>query len=115
MDELIARTAANAGIEPAAARKAVAIIAGFLAREGPQESIQAMMDKLPGARELAGEAPAGSGNGIMGAYGDLTAAGLGMGAIRQVTKDFVAYAREQAGEAEVDRVIAAIPGLGQFV
>lgn len=114
MDELIANIAANTGVEPAVAHKAVAIIVNFLAREGPADRVQALIDKLPGARELAGEAAGGSA-GIMGVFNDLTGAGLGLGGVQQVTRDFVAYARGQVGDQEVDAVINAIPGLGQFV
>jgi len=112
MDELIAKIAAEAGIDPALARKALAIIVDFLAREAP--TAQALLDKLPGARALAGEA-SGSASGIMGAFNELSAAGLGLGAVQQVVGGFVAYAREKAGDAEVDAVVNAIPGLNQFV
>ena len=51
----------------------------------------------------------------MGVFNDLTAAGLGMGEIQGVARAFVGYAREKAGAAAVDRIVGAIPGLGQFV
>jgi hypothetical protein len=114
MDELIAKIAADAGIDPALARKALAIIVNFLSREAPADHAEALLDKLPGARELAGEA-SGGGGGIMGAFNDLSAVGLGLGAVQQVVGGFVAYAREKAGDADVDAVIGAIPGLNQFV
>jgi hypothetical protein len=114
MDQLIAEIAANADVDPAVARKAVAIIIGFLAREGPQDSVQELIDKLPGARELAAEV-SGGGSGILGVFNDLTGAGLGLGNIQEVTRAFIAHARAKVGEKEVDEVIAAIPGLGPFV
>ena len=113
MDELIEKIAAEAGIDPALARKALAIIVNFLSREAP--TAQALLDKLPGASELAGEASGGGGGGIMGVFNDLSSAGLGLGAVQQVTGNFVAYARTKAGDAEVDAVVNAIPGLNQFV
>jgi hypothetical protein len=51
----------------------------------------------------------------MGVFNDLTAAGLGMGQIQGATKAFVGYAREKAGAAAVDQIVASIPGLSQFV
>jgi hypothetical protein len=114
MDELIAKVAADAGIDPALARKALAIIISFLSREAPADHAQALLDKLPGARELAGEAT-GGGSGIMGAFNELSSAGLGLGSVQRVVGSFVAYAREKSGDAEVDAVINAIPGLNQFV
>ena len=114
MDELIAKITANAGIEPAVARKAVAIVLGFLSRAGPPGQVQAVIDKLPGARELAAEA-GGSSRDIMGVFNDLSNAGLGLGSIQQVTKELVVHARATAGNEEVDAVIEAIPGLNQFV
>jgi hypothetical protein len=114
MDELIAEIAANTGVEPAIARNALAIIIGFLAREGPTGHAQTLIDGLPGARELAGEAAGGSA-GIMGVFNDLTRAGLGLGAIQGVTREFVAYARGEVGDRAVDEVISGIPGLSQFV
>ncbi len=114
MDELIAKIATDAGIDRALARKALAIIVNFLSREAPADHAQALLDKLPGARELAGEASGGS-TGVMGAFNELSSAGLGLGAVQQVVGGFVAYARDKAGNAEVDAVINAIPGLSQFV
>ena len=114
MDDLIAKIAANEDIDPAVARKAVAIIIAFLSREGPADQVKALFDKLPGARELAQEAAAGS-SGIMGVFNDLTSAGLGFGGIQRVTRAFVTYARGRVGDGAVDTVIGAIPGLGQFI
>ncbi len=114
MDELIARIATEAGIDPALARKALAIIINFLAREAPPDHARAMLDSIPGARELAGEA-SGGGSGIMGVFNDLSSAGLGLGGVQRVASSFVAYAREKSGDAEVDAVVNSIPGLNQFV
>ena len=73
-----------------------------------------MIDAIPGARALA-EEHGGNGSGLRGVYGDLTAAGLGMGEIQTVTRAFVAEARAAVGEKKIDVVVAAIPGLSQFV
>jgi hypothetical protein len=114
MDELVDQIAASSGVDRTTATRAVGIVVGFLSREGPQPQVQAMIDGLPGARALA-EQYAGTGSGLMGVYGDLTAAGLGMGEIQSVTKAFVAFAKAAVGDAAVDQVVSAIPGLSQFV
>jgi hypothetical protein len=53
--------------------------------------------------------------GIMGAGTRMMSAGLDMGQIQAVTRETIAYAREQAGEDLVGEVVGAIPGLGQFL
>ena len=122
MDELIARLVANCGVERSVAEKSVGIILDFLLKEGPTEKVQALLDKMPGASELAaGAAQGGSsslfgmGGGIMGAANRLMSAGLSMGQVQCVTRDVVAYSRENAGEDAVGEIVGAIPGLSPFV
>ncbi len=114
MDELISKIAAEAGIDPAVARRAVAIIVNFLAREAPADAVNGLIDKLPGARALV-SGQLGGGGGIMGAFNDLTAVGLDMGGVQTVARQFVAYARAEAGDQAVNAVVDAVPGLSQFV
>jgi hypothetical protein len=113
MDELLQKIAADTGIDQARVRKAVGIIVNFLSHEGPADKVQALVDKL-GIRSLADESSGASG-GLLGVFNDLTAAGLGMSQIQSVTRAFIAYARTKAGSSDVDAVIGAIPGLGQFI
>ena len=122
MNELIDRLVANCGVDPPTAEKAVGIILDFLRKEGPPDKVQALMEKMPGSEALAAGAAGGESSGgmfgmggIMGAANRLMAAGLGMGQVQSVTREVVAYAREQAGEDAVGEVVGAIPGLGQFV
>jgi hypothetical protein len=42
-------------------------------------------------------------------------AGLGMGEIRSVAHEVIAYAREKAGDEDLDGIIDAIPGASQFL
>lgn len=114
MDELIARITSNVGIDADTAKKAVGMIIGFLQQEGPQEDVNKMMAAMPGAQQVVDETPDASG-GVMGLGAALMGIGLGMGEISGVSKETVAYAKEHAGEEPVDRVIASIPGLSQFV
>jgi hypothetical protein len=48
-------------------------------------------------------------------FNDLTGAGLNMSQMQAVVMTFVQRAKTEAGDAPVDAVIRAIPGLGQFV
>ncbi len=114
MDELINHITAVTGVDRRVARRATGIIISFLSREGPPEAVKALLDDLPGSRDLVAESGRGS-RGLMGVFGDLTGAGLGMGDIRGVAGALLGYARAKAGSAKVDAVVAAIPGLSQFV
>jgi hypothetical protein len=122
MDELIARLAANVGLDTAAAEKAIGIIFEFLHKEGPADKVQALLDRMPGAQALlqAQEASEAGGGlfamgGLMGAGTKLMAAGLSMSQVQGVTREVIAFAREKAGEDAVGEVVGAIPGLSQFV
>jgi hypothetical protein len=113
MDEIVDQIAATTGVTRAVVAKAVGIILGFLAEAAPGQ-VDPLLDKLPGARALAA-ANTGSGGSLIGVFNALTAAGLGMGEVQSVTRAFIATARAEVGNGAVDAVIAAIPGLGQFV
>lgn len=121
MEELIARIATEAGIEPETAEKAVEAILGFLSKEGPQADVNALFAAMPGAAEAAAGGAAGGGvlatigGGLMGLAGQLSSLGLGMGQMQTIGRQVFAYAREKAGDEAVGQVVAAIPGLGQFL
>ena len=124
MDELIARLVADVGIDRATAEKAVGIILEFLVKEGPADKVQPLLAKLPGAeavmQKAAGESEAGGMmagemGGVMGAGMRMMSAGLSMGQVQSVTRAMIAYTREKAGEDAVGEIVAAIPGLAQFV
>ncbi len=92
MDELIGRLVANLGVERATAETAVGIILAFLAKEGPPDKIQTLLAKLPGAEALMQKAPADGGGmgGVMGAGMQMMSAGLSMGQVQDVTREFIA-------------------------
>jgi len=121
MDELIGRLVANVGVDKAAATTAVGIILQFLAKEGPADKVQQLIDKLPGAAAAIQNAPEDSssggmfGGGVMAAGTRMMAAGLSMGQVQAVTRETINYAREKVGEDAVGEIVGAIPGLGQFV
>jgi hypothetical protein len=121
MDELIERLVANVGVDRAVAEKAIGIILAFLINEGPADKVQALMDRLPGAKAAVQNATNSAGGmgglmgGVMGVGTKLMAAGLGMGQMQSVTREIIGFAREKAGEDVVGEIVGAIPGLGQFV
>jgi hypothetical protein len=123
MDELIARLVANVGVDRDAAEKAVGVIFEFLRKEGPPDKVKALMDRLPGAEELMEaqegiDASGGGGfavGGLMGAGTKMMAAGLSMGQVQGVTREVIAYARDQAGDDVIGEIVGAIPGLSQFI
>ena len=124
MDELIARLVADVGMERATAEKAVGIILEFLVKEGPADKVQPLLAKLPGAEAVMQKAASesdsggmmdGAMGGVMGAGMRMMSAGLSMGQVQTVTRAVIAYTREKAGEDAVGEIVAAIPGLAQFV
>ena len=114
MDELIGRLVADVGVDRAAAETAVGIVFDFLAKEGPADKMQLLVAKLPGAEALMQKAAAEMG-GVMGAGMRMMAAGLSMGQVQGVTRQFIAFAREKVGEDAVGEIVGAIPGLSQFI
>jgi hypothetical protein len=122
MDELVDRIVARVGVDRTVAEKSVGIIFDFLSKEGPTEKVHALLDRLPGATAALAAARAsdtggmfGSMGGIMGVGSRLMAAGLGMGEIQGVTRELIAYAREQVGDEAIGEVVTAVPGLSQFI
>ena len=117
MDELLGRLGAKVGIDRPTAEKAVGIILAFLRKEGPSDKVQTLIAGMPGAEAWLRAHPdnaAGAG-GIMGAGMSMMAAGLSMGQVQGVVREFIHFAREKSGEAAVGGVVAAIPGLSQFI
>jgi hypothetical protein len=120
MEDLIARIAADAGVEPGIAKESVEMILGFLRKEGPKDEVDALFAVLPGAAEAADAAAAQDGSdamggGIMGLAGGLTGLGLGMGEMQTIGRQVFAYVREKAGDERVGQIVSAIPGLAQFL
>ncbi len=122
MDELVDRIVARVGVDRTVAEKSVGIIFDFLSKEGPTDRVHALLDRLPGADAALTAARAndtggmfGSMGGIMGVGSRLMGAGLGMSEIQGVTRELIAYAREQVGDEAVDEIVAAVPGLSQFI
>jgi hypothetical protein len=132
MDELIKRVASATGLDAATAQKAIALILGFLAKEGPPEDVAALSEAIPGAQAAIDEAEAeeeggggglgsrlmgmmGGGGGLMGLAGKLSGLGLGMDQMQGAGREIFAYCKEKVGEERLGRIAGSIPGLSQFV
>jgi hypothetical protein len=122
MDELVDQVVGNIGVARPIAERAVGIILDFLATEGPADTVQAVLERLPGAAEAAASAHEEGGGGLFGAAGGLMgvgsrlmSAGLSLSEIKEVTRELVAYARTKAGDQDVNTIVDSIPGLNQFI
>jgi hypothetical protein len=114
MDELVEQISSNTGVDPETARRAVGIVFKFLLREGKGGKVQELIKSLPGSEEAVADAP-DIGGGVMGVFNSLTSAGLGMGQIQGVTREFIDFANVRVGDDAVREIVGSIPGLNQFV
>jgi len=124
MTILVAEIASATGLDTLTAQKSIGLMLGFLEREADDDAVHKMIAAIPGARDLisewGGEGSGGflaglAGGGIMGLGQQLMGLGLGMGEITALARETVAVARRYAGDELVDRVVASVPGLSQFV
>jgi hypothetical protein len=130
MEELAERVANAAGITQEQAGRAIGIILAFLREEGPAEKIDALLSQIPGG-EAAAEAgqsdkPSGGGllgglmgmmgggGGLMGLAAKLSGLGLNPGEMQATGRELFAFAREKAGDDQINEIAASIPGLKQF-
>jgi hypothetical protein len=120
MDELIGRLAAKAGIDDAIAEKTIGIVLNFLRTEGPSDSVQALVDQIPGA-EAAIAASNNSmglaglmGGGLMAVGTRLMGLGLGMDEIQSIARELFRFGRDKIGADQMGEIIAGTPGLSQF-
>jgi hypothetical protein len=120
MDELIGRLATEAGIDDAMAEKTIGIVLGFLQSEGPFDSVQALIDNIPGAEAAITAANNGGGlaklmgGGLMAVGTRLMALGLGITEIQSVARELFTFGRDKIGADQMGEIISGTPGLGQF-
>jgi hypothetical protein len=120
MDELITRLAVGAGSDNFIAEKIIGIIPGFLRNEGPSDTVQASIDKIPGAEAAISPSNHNGGlsrlmgGGLMALGTKLTGLGLGMGDIQNVARELFRFGRDQIGPDQMGDIIAGTPGLNQF-
>jgi hypothetical protein len=120
MGELIGRLATNASIDSAVAEKTVGIILGFLRSEGPADSVQALIDHIPGAEAAIEASRSGGGlsrlmgGGLMAVGTRLMGLGLGMSDIQKIARELFRFGRQKIGADQIGKIIAGTPGLSQF-
>ncbi len=131
MEELIQRVAAATGVAPDKVQTAIGMIFAFLQKEGPKAEVDKLLAELPGAAEAVAEAATkqnsgggllaglmgamGGGGGLMGLASQLMGQGLGMNEIQAIGKEVFAFAGEKVGKERLSQIVAAVPGLSQFV
>ena len=131
MQELIDRVVAATGLAPDKATKALGIVLNLIQTQGNQNKVKELLDKMPGAAELAagqgGDGAGKGGGGLLGmlaggmmggplaAVSKLTAAGLSMDQIKALGTTTLDYAKEKAGPQLVKEVAGSIPGLSGYV
>lgn len=120
MDELIGRLATNASIDSAVAEKTIGIILGFLRSEGPSDSVQALIDHIPGAEGAIAASKSGGGlsrrvgGGLIAVGTRLIGLGLGMSDIQTIARELFRFGRDKIGADQIGKIIAGTPGLSQF-
>jgi hypothetical protein len=100
MNELVEQLTAKVGLDRGVAENTIGIILGFLRREGPADTVQALIDEIPGAQAAIDA----SGTGRV----------LGMDEIKSVARELFKFGRDKIGADQMGAIIAGTPGLSQF-
>ena len=120
MDELIDELAAKAGIDDAVAEQTVGIMLDYLRSEGPPETVQTLIDGIPGAEAAIAAARDGNGlsrlmgGGLMAVGTRLTALGLAITDIQKIARELFSFGRDKIGADRMGAIIAGTPGLSNF-
>ncbi|QGM47560.1 DUF2780 domain-containing protein [Methylocystis heyeri] len=133
MEDLIKRICDAVGLDENTAKISIGHVLGFIQKEFPEGPVAELLAKVPGAQEAidaAAAAPGGGGldsllgglGGLMGgAKGDIMALagklsglGLDMSQMQKLASEIFAHADQVIGKENVDKIVAAIPALGQF-
>ena len=120
MDDLVDELVAKAGIDDAVAEKTLGIMLDFLRSEGPPETVQALINGIPGAEAAIAAARDGSGlsrlmgAGLMAVGTRLMGLGLSMTDIQKSARELFAFGRDKIGADRMGVIIAGTPGLSHF-
>ena len=120
MDELVDQLVAKAGIDDAVAEKSAGIMLDYLQSEGPPETVQALIDGIPGAEAAIAAARNGSGlsrlmgGGLMAVGTRLMGLGLAITDIQKIARELFAFGRDIIGANRMGAIIAGTPGLSHF-
>jgi hypothetical protein len=117
MDELVDALAAKAGIDDAIAAKTAGIMLDYLRNEGPPDTVQALIDGIPGTEAAIAAAREGTGlsrlmgGGLMAVGTRLMGLGLAMTDIQKLARELFAFGRDKIGADRMGAIIAGTPGL----
>jgi hypothetical protein len=120
MNELAGQLALKAGIDAAVAEKTIGIILSFLRKEGPTDTVEALIDAIPGAEAAISASGKNSGlsslmgGGLMALGSRLMGLGLGMDEIQNVARELFRFGRDRIGADKMGEIIAGTPGLSRF-
>ncbi len=120
MDELIDELAAKAGIDDAVAEQTVGIMLDYLRSEGPPETVQTLIDGIPGAEAAIAAARDGNGlsrlmgGGLMAVGTRLMGLGLAITDIQKIARELFSFGRDKIGADRMGAIIAGTPGLSNF-
>ncbi len=120
MNELVDQLAAKAGIDDAVAEKTIGIMLDYLRNEGPPETVQVLIDGIPGAEAALAAARDGSGlsrlmgGGLMAVGTRLMGLGLAVTDIQKIARELFSFGRDKIGADRMGAIIAGTPGLSHF-
>jgi len=120
MDELVDELAAKAGIDDAVAEQTVGIMLDYLRSEGPPETVQTLIDGIPGAEAAIAAARDGNGlsrlmgGGLMAVGTRLMGLGLTITDIQEIARELFSFGRDKIGADRMGAIIAGTPGLSHF-
>ncbi len=120
MDELVVQLASQAGIDATIAEKSVGMILSFLRSEGPSDTVQLLIDEIPGAEAAIASADSTPlatlmGGGLMALATRLMNLGLGIAEIQNIARELFRFGRNKIGVQQIGEIIARTPGISQFV
>ncbi len=126
MDDLIARLVARHKISEDTARNLVVIVLQYLVKEAPADKLAPIIAAYPWIPVVLAEAgpeqaatPADHHFGgmarLMEVADRMMAHGLTISEVQSTIRDTVDFAREHAGDEDVDALVRSIPGLRQVV
>ena len=120
MNELVDELVAKAGMDDAVAEKTVGIMLDYLRSEGPPETLQVLIDGIPGAEATIAAARSGGGlsrlmgGGLMAVGTRLMGLGLTITDIQTIARELFAFGRDKIGADRMGAIIARTPGLSHF-
>jgi hypothetical protein len=120
MNELVDELVAKAGMDDAVAEKAAGIMLDYLQSKGPFETVQTLIDRIPGAEAAIAAARNASGplrlmgDGLMAVGTRLTALGLTITDIQKIARELSVFGSDKIGEDRMRAIIAGTPGLSHF-